>query len=278
MRDSGTRRKRQPPTALEHRSRPRKKVASPHYAELLAALQRHNGARRKGERARDRLRLAAVQTLEQRGYLQLRVADICKKAKVSPAVFYLYYPNKEAITVEVLSEFLRHTFGLDEAPETPEAPRQRRPLFTSLVAKNLSWISALRANAGLGRCLLQLADQVPEFKVLVSQTNHQWCLLISEKMMERLPAVEIDRNSLLLAVYALTGMVDEICRKLLVSNDEHLVAIAGATVADDHALAEFISLLWYRALFACDPSQLQHEAAKQLRNLRNAPQAASDDA
>jgi AcrR family transcriptional regulator len=274
MRDPGTRSKRQPLTALEHRSKPRRKTASPRYADLLAALQLHNASRRKGERTRDRLRLAAVQALEQRGYLQLRVADICKKAKVSPAVFYLYYPNKEAITVEVLSEFLRHTFGLDEAPE---APRPRRALFTSLVAKNLSWISALRANAGLGRCLLQLADQVPEFKVRVSQTNHQWYLLISEKMLERLPAVEIDRNSLLLAVYALCGMVDEICRKLLVSNDEHLVAIAGAAVADDHALAEFISLLWYRALFACDPPQLQHEAAKQLRNLRNAPQAASVD-
>ena len=272
LRRSPTRTRRPLPAVLSPAPATAGTPAPLRYADLLAALQVRVSGRRKGERTRDRLRLAAVQALEERGYLQLRVTDICKKAKVSAAVFYLYYPNKEAITVEVLSEFLRHTFGLDELPPVRQ---ESRTLFASMVAKNLNWISGLRANSGLGRCLLQLADQVPEFKQLASQTNYQWCLLISEKMIRRFPTVEVDRNALLLAVYALCGMVDEICRKLLVSADDHLVAVVGATAPDDQALAEFVSLLWYRALFASDPPDLRHEAAKKMRNLRNAPRPES---
>lgn len=268
MRGSSTRLKRQLPMAPAQSPGPRGKAAPQHYADLLASVQVQNSGRRKGERTRDRLRLAAVQALEQRGYLQLRVADICKKAKVSPAVFYLYYPNKEAITVEVLSEFLRHTFGLDEVPAMP---RQNRAPFESLVAKNLAWISGIRANAGLARCLLQLADQVPGFKQLVSQSNYQWSMLVTEKLIRRLPSVVVDRNALLLAVYAVSGMVDDICSKLLVSRDEHLVEIVGAVVPDDEALAEFISLLWYRALFGADPPQLRHDASKKMLALSNIP-------
>lgn len=272
MRASATRSKRQPPTVPVQSPGPRGDAAPGHYADLLAAVQVHNVGRRKGERTRDRLRLAAVQTLEQRGYLQLRVADICKKAKVSPAVFYLYYPNKEAITVEVLSEFLRHTFRVDEVPV---APRPRRALFDSLVAKNLAWIKGIRSNAGLARCLLQLADQVPGFKQLVSETNYHWAALVTERLMRRHPSVIVDRNALLLAVYAVSGMVDDLCSRLMVSRDERIVAVAGAVVPDDEALAEFVSLLWYRALFGADPPRLRHDASRKLLALTDIPTSES---
>ena len=272
MRASATRSKRQPPTVPVQSPGPRGEAAPGHFADLLAAVQVHNVGRRKGERTRDRLRLAAVQTLEQRGYLQLRVADICKKAKVSPAVFYLYYPNKEAITVEVLSEFLRHTFRVDEVPV---APRPRRALFDSLVAKNLAWIKGIRSNAGLARCLLQLADQVPGFKLLVSESNYHWAALVTERLMRRHPSVTVDRNALLLAVYAVSGMVDDLCSRLLVSRDERIVAVVGAVVPDDEALAEFVSLLWYRALFGADPPKLRHDASRRLLALTDIPASES---
>lgn len=253
----------------EVQSQPTQGRAAPlRYVDVLAAQQDGNADRRKGERTRDRLKLAAVHALEQRGYLQLRVTDICKKAKVSPAVFYLYFKNKEEITVEVLSEFLRRTFGLDEVPSPA---KRRRALFESLVAANLLWIRAIRANSGLTRCLLQLADQVPEFKELASQTNHRWFVGVTERLMRRFPSATVDRDTLLLAVYSLGGMVDELCSKLLVSRDDHVVKAVEAVAHDDEALAEFLSLLWYRALFGADPPRLRHDGSKNMLLLRNLP-------
>lgn len=72
------------------------------FAEILRRRHKQAGARRKGERTRDRLKVATVQVLEERGYLRLRVTDICKRARVSPAAFYPYFKQREQITVEVL--------------------------------------------------------------------------------------------------------------------------------------------------------------------------------
>lgn len=226
----------------------------------MAQRQAAAPAVRKGDRTRDRLKLAAVQALEQRGYHQLRVADICRKAKVSAAVFYLYFENKEEITAQVLAEFLDHTFRLSEAP----APKSTRTLFEALYEANLGWISAVRANAGLTRCLLQLSDQVPEFKELTSRTNHAWFVRVTRRLMQRFPAAKVDENTLLLAVYALGGMIDELCSKLLVSRDVHLAQLAAAAVPSDEALAEFVSVLWYRALLGRDPPRVRERATRDL--------------
>jgi len=238
--------------------------------DVLSERQQRAPDRRKGERTRDRLKLAAVRSLEQRGYLQLRVSDICKKAKVAHSVFYIYFKNKEEITVEVLSEFLAHTFQLDEVPSEPRP----RTLFEALLAVNLRWIRAVRANAGLTRCLLQLADQVPEFKDLTSRTNYEWFVSVTDRMARRFSSAKIDRDALLLATFALGGMMDEFSSKLLVTHEEHLVGLVNRVAPTDEALAEFLSTLWYRAVFAIDPPQHRHEAGRALRALAGLPAGA----
>jgi AcrR family transcriptional regulator len=250
---------------------PARSDAAPAFRFVDVLSERHQRApeRRKGERTRDRLKLAAVQALEQRGYLQLRVADICKKAKVAHSVFYIYFKNREEITVEVLSEFLTHTFKLDEHPAEPHS----RTLFEALTNVNLRWIRAVRANAGLSRCLLQLADQVPEFKELTSRRNFEWFVGVADRLAKRFPTAKIDRDALLLASFALGGMMDECLNKLLVAREEHLTALVGRVAPDDEALAEFLSTMWYRALFAMDPPQLRHDGSRALRALAGLPAA-----
>ena len=237
------------------------------FVDVLSERHQQAPERRKGERTRDRLKLAAVQALEQRGYLQLRVADICKKAKVAHSVFYIYFRNREEITVEVLSEFLAHTFELDEHP----AESHSRTLFDALTAVNLRWIRAVRANAGLSRCLLQLADQVPEFKALTSRSNFDWFVGVADRLARRFPAAKVDRDALLLASFMLGGMMDHCLNKLLVAREEHLAELVGRVAPDDEALAEFLSTLWYRALFAVSPPQLRHQGSRALRTLNGLP-------
>ncbi len=233
------------------------------FEDVLAERHRRAPARRKGERTRDRLKLAAVRALEQRGYLQLRVADICRRARVSDAVFYVYFSNKGEITVEVLSEFLDHTFEVGEAPDG----KPQRSLFEALEHTNRRWISAVRANAGLTRCLLQLADQVPPFRELVSRRNHQWYLHVTRALLRRVGAGELDEGAPLLAVHALGGMIDELCSKVFVGREPHAVALAERVVPTEAALAEFVSILWYRALFGREPVAARHPAGRALQRL-----------
>ncbi|MCZ8130816.1 MAG: TetR/AcrR family transcriptional regulator [Steroidobacteraceae bacterium] len=241
------------------------------FLDVLAERQRRAPAPRKGERTRNRLKLAAVHALEQRGYLQLRVTDICRRARVSDAVFYVYFENKVQITVEVLSEFLDHTFELGESPD----PKPRRSLFEALEHANLRWISAVRANAGLTRCLLQFADQVPEFRELSSRRNHQWYLHVTRRLLARLGARDFDESAPLLAVHVLGGMIDELCSKVFVSREPHVVALVDSIVPTDAALAEFVSILWYRGLFGREPIEARHPAGRALQRLADLRSAES---
>jgi AcrR family transcriptional regulator len=178
------------------------------FVDVLGQRQRSEGAKRKGERTRDRLKIGAIQALEQRGYLRMRVSDICKRAKVSPAVFYLYFKNKREITVEVLTEFLESLFAPSRASESP------RSLFDAIYQTNLTWVYSVRTNAGLMRCLLQLSDNEDEFKELNERQNYEWFVRVTHSLMRRFPQAKLDERSLLLAVYALGGMTSTLLRSV----------------------------------------------------------------
>lgn len=228
------------------------------FVDVLTQTQRAQGAKRKGARTRDRLKIGAIQALEQRGYLAMRVSDICKRAKVSPAVFYLYFKNKRDITIEVLTEFLDSLFAHSGASEAP------RSLFEAIYENNLSWVTSVRTNAGLMRCLLQLSDNEADFKELSERKNYEWFKRVTHSLLKRFPQPNFDERSLLLAVYALGGMMDEFSRKLLVAREAHLESLVKDIAPTEEALAEYLSVMWYRALFAHDPAPVRYSASCEL--------------
>ena len=231
------------------------------FVEVLRQAQRDEGEKRKGERTRDRLKIAAIQVLEQRGYLNMRVSDICKRAGVSAAVFYLYFKNKRDITVEVLTEFLDSLFAYSGAGDAS------RSVFEAMCEANLMWLNSVRTNAGLMRCLLQLSDNEADFKELSEQKNYEWFQRVTYALTKRFPHSQVDERSLLLVVYALGGMMDELCRKLLVARDVQLQSLVNDTAPTDEALAELLSVMWYRALFARDPESIRHASSRALVRL-----------
>ncbi len=232
------------------------------YNELQARQQRAAKGRRRGERTRDKLKLSAIDVLDHMGYHDMRVADICKPAGVSPATFYLYFENKTDITIHVLSEFLEEVFVLPRVDVKPATP------FQLILQANLRWIKAIRANAGLMRCLLQVGDEVPEFARLNQRNNYEWYRHIALGIIRRFPQKAVDEAVALLAVYSLGAMMDEISRALVVYQDPHLLALVGEQAPTTEELAEFLSLLWYRALYAANPpDKLTGSVARKFRVL-----------
>ena len=246
-----------PPSAASRR-RVRAPSAVRPYAEVLREALEGDTTRRKGARTRDRLRVAAAEALDARGYTRLRVSDICARAGVSPAAFYQYFPNREAITVDVLSDFVQTTVRLAE-PAAPAATR-----FEAIYSANLAFVASARVNAGLVRCLLQLGDQVPSFRRRAERLNVEWYEHVARSIVRNARIGDARLNAVRLAVHALGGMMDDVARTMLLAPSAETRRLLRDAAPSDEALAEFLSVLWYRALFGRAPKPLRHAASRTL--------------
>lgn len=216
------------------------------YAEYLSA--QISLAKRKGERTRLRLKAAAARLLGQVGYRDLRVSDIHEEADVSNALFYVYFKNKEEISQEVLDGFLAFLEGF------PDGNRPPASRFGSIRHGNLRYAQMFAANAGLMRCVFQFADEFPAFAAKWHAWNARWRDR-TIRAMQRKPDIALaGPGELDAAVIALGAMIDAFLRMAFIEREPSL---AGTRYeSDPAALAELLSKLWIRALFAADPDDL----------------------
>ncbi len=142
--------------------------ASLRYRDILEQRQLSAAGRRKGERTRDRLKLAAIDLLDETGYREMRIADVCERADVSTATFYLYYQKQDRDHGRSAARVHGHDLRVAET----DGPYQSS--FEAIYGANLGWIRTVKANAGLLRCLLQVGDQAPEFAEVSQSINHLW--------------------------------------------------------------------------------------------------------
>lgn len=231
------------------------------FRDYVARRQAGEQLRTKGERTRARIRLATIEVLNTIGYRDMKVSDVCERAGITTPVLYLYFEGKLALTEDVLREFLDSFM----AGAGPAGHAGGRTPYAAIYAANRSWIAAARANAGLIRCLLQFADEVPEFAAIFSEANRRWYERIARATIQRFPRIRVDENQVQLAAYALGGMMDEMVRKLFGAQDPALSEILARTASDDDQLARFLSILWYRALFAADPDGVENGLAPLAR-------------
>jgi len=91
---------------------------------------------------------------------------------------------------------------------------------------------------------------------LSNDANHRWYARIAASVLSRFPAAKEERDAVRLAVYALGGMMDELVRRLFAAHDPHLETLVHQVTPDDERLAAFLSILWHRALYRADPSDM----------------------
>ena len=234
------------------------------YLEHLRRKHRENAeTKRKGERTRDALIIATVRILDERGYHAMRISDICEAAEVSPAAFYQYFDNKLAITLAVLTQFLNDLIGLTKFEIGAHGYYER------ICEINLGWIRAVRANPGLFRCIFQVGDEVPQFAEIASSANALWHERVAASIIRRTGSKQ-DRtatHAARLAATLLGGMVDELTRALFVRQDEAVTSLFSGTGMSDEELAEFISVLFYRAIYGRSPKGAASRLARWLARL-----------
>lgn len=216
------------------------------FRDWITKRQDNGEAKRKGQRTRDRIWLATADLLNEVGYHDLKVSDICEKANITPPVLYLYFDSKHTLTKEILSEFLQDFMSRVTSVSVSTA-------YQSIYQANLRWLRLARENTGLMRCLLQFSQDEPEFAQLFAATSNEWYLRIAKNVTNRYPPAQKEQLQINMIIYTLGGMMDDLTRKLFADRDPNFVKLVAQTAPTDEDLANFTSVVWYRALYGCDP-------------------------
>jgi AcrR family transcriptional regulator len=221
-----------------------------------AKSSRQPGARSaRGERARARLKAAALVVLEREGYHRMRIADVTREAGVAQGLFYHYFSDLKSLTLEVLTEFAQA--GAD--PAEIEKGVQRGDWYGRIYAHNLVVVRSYARRPGIMRCLLQLADEDPEFSAMLRETYRSQLMWLVDLMPKLFPEVRFRRHQALMVVYALAGIGEGLMREYFI-NESRTLRAAELSVAE---FAELLTTLFYRALF------LENPDVKQLKYTRN---------
>lgn len=212
----------------------------------------------KGQRTRERLKIAAAKVLEEKGYHALRVADVTETAKVSEGSFYVYFRDKTDATLAVLTTLLDDFFSVNLTSEADEGP------FDTIRRTNRRWLAICRSNSGLMRCVLQVGDEDPVFARMVQDTNRRWYERIAASVIRRYPQGALSAGAVLLVAYMLGAMMDDLARKLIIYPDEGLQTLLVELEADEMAMADAASALWMRVLYPGLPIERDLSPAAQV--------------
>jgi AcrR family transcriptional regulator len=221
-----------------------------------AKQTRSSGARSaRGERARARLKAAALVVLEREGYHRMRIADVTREAGVAQGLFYHYFSDLKSLTLEVLTEFA----GASSDPALVEKDVPRGDWYGRIYAHNLVVVKSYARRPGIMRCLLQLADEEPEFSAMLRENYRNQLMWLVDLMPRMFPDTRFKKHQALMVVYALAGIGEGLMREYFINQSGTLRA---ADLSEEE-FAELLTTMFHRALF------LEHPDPKQLKYTRN---------
>lgn len=220
---------------------PAKKYAD-HLKQGLASLSFAS----KGDRTKYRLKIAAAGALEEIGYQDVKVSDICAYTKVALGTFYVYYRDKNEIAIEVVLDFIEYLY--QQARTVGRGTGE----YEAILNTNRFFIAAYRANPGLMQCHVLLQSQSPEFREIWRPMHIKWIETLARSISRRGNYQEHMPGSSMAVAHALEGMVFHYLYSAFVSRDS-LLCEDGLTQVDD--LARMLSTLWYRAVYCKDPPE-----------------------
>lgn len=189
------------------------------------------------------IKQAVSAVLERVGYRAMKVADVAAEAGIAVGLFYHYFPDLRAATCEVLADMIDDISArLDELPK----PEDR---YQAVYRPTLLWATTYEQHPGLMRCLVQVADEVPEFSALWLRANDAWTRRIARSLLRRFPESGLGERMSLSIAYALGSMIDGLLNEIYVHRNDELRRLLKTPA---HS-AELLATIWYRALYLENP-------------------------
>jgi len=221
---------------------------------LFGRGSRSKGRLSKGERTKRRLLEATRRVLAEKGYQATRIEDITKAADVSVGTFYLYFKNKEAITMAVLAEVMEEGEREMLESRTVDDP------FLEILEPTVCYARIVFEQAGLFRAFVQFSHIHPEASEFWSELTSGWLERVEAALDRRLGAGRTDASTRRVVTYAMSWMVDGVFLSFLTRDHPRLQE----AVQSPEQLAETLSVLWYRAVYGADPDPQQLESGRMV--------------
>ncbi len=219
-----------------------------------------SGISPKGEKARAKLKSAALAVMEEMGYHKMRVADVTAKAGVAAGLFYHYFKDLKSLTLEVLEDFVSHSRRV----ENIERDVPKGDWYARILAHNRLVVQAYVDRPGIMRCMLQLADEDEDFSQLLRQSFILQLGWLTKQMPRLFPDAALSEHQAMMVVYTLAGTGETILRDYYVNREAVLVDKELAA----EEMAELISVIFYRGLFLENPPAEKLTYTENLQYMR----------
>lgn len=199
----------------------------------------------RGNKAREKLKTAAMKALEKVGYNQLRVIDVTEEAGVAAGLFYHYFDDLKTLTLEVLTDFLERFTEI----EPGKSVENKDDLFSLYLRHFELAVDNYSRHPGLMRCLLQFSDEVPEFHERRRESTQHQMNWLARALPKMFPDSQLAEEEAMLMVCALAGTSEILLRNYYISREPALRACK----LNNAEMAEFLTIMFYRGLMLESP-------------------------
>lgn len=214
----------------------------------------------KGEKARAKLKAAALSVMEKVGYHKMRITDVTREAGVAAGLFYHYFDGLPSLTREVLEDFVAHSLKLEDI----EKDVPRGDWYARILAHNRLAIQAYAKRPGIMRCLLQWADEDPEFSQMLRSHFVQQLSWLTKLMPKLFPQAEFSEHQAMMVVYTLSATAEGVLRDYYVNREPVLTEIQLSV----DEMSELLSVMFYRGLFLENPPIEKLQYTKNLQFMK----------
>lgn len=218
----------------------------------------------KGEKARAKLKAAALVVMEQVGYHRMRITDVTAEAGVASGLFYHYFKDLKTLTLEVLNDFIAHSLQLEDI----EKDVPKGDWFERMLAHSRLATQAYAERPGIMRCLLQLADEDEDFSSLLRKNFMQQLGWLAKQMPKLFPEAAMSEHQAMMIAYTLAGTGETVLRDYYINREPVLLQ---QTLTIDE-MAELISVIFYRGLFLENPPAEKLRYTANLQQMKKAAQ------
>ncbi|WP_101758831.1 TetR/AcrR family transcriptional regulator [Oceanicoccus sp. KOV_DT_Chl] len=214
----------------------------------------------KGEKARAKLKSAALRVMEQVGYHKMRIVDVTAEAGVASGLFYHYFKDLKSLTLEVLGDFVSHSLQLEDI----EKDVPKGDWYERMLAHNRLVVHSYAERPGIMRCLLQLADEDEDFSGLLRQNFIEQLSWLTRQMPKLFPEAAMSEHQSMMVAFTLAGTGEMVLRDYYINREPVLVAEA----LDAEQMAELITVIFYRGLFLENPPSEKLNYTANLEKVR----------
>ncbi len=208
--------------------------------ERRASVQPPAALNARGLRSRERLKRAAREVLNERGFRLLRVQDVTERAGVATGLFYRYFHDLREVAAELAQDFFEELIADADPGAGHGHPYEW--IFHSLSGA----VTRFAENPGILACMFGLAGDYEEFDQIWKENAHRWNLRVAQFLRRE---ADFDAAHARRMGFVLGAMTEGVIHQALIRRTEDLLEF-GRRPED---VADVLSVMWYRAIFLADP-------------------------